>query len=253
MVSNGIPILLSYGIKVNTMTVWEGIIVALMSSLIALVLGLFIEYRTGWFAGRQRKELSYEIPYFATLISADDASGEIEVFYRGEPIKNLWSFVIKIINTGKVPIISDDYVRSIVISLMGKVVKYQVVETTPHDLLPEFVIVEDSETGYYSGLRMSKLLLNSGDSITLSLLVSDYGGGLEISGRIAGVKEIKDGLQVKTNYFIWGAVFMTVAFAIALLFRLYDLFDHYGVVVVGAIVISGYVLYSLYRMKRMKR
>lgn len=93
---------------------------------------------------------------------------------------------LKFINSGNVPITSNDYERQVSILLDGKskILSAVVIEMEPNNLDPE-VIIDDNR------IKIKEILLNPKDTITLKILVSDL-DTFSIDGRIIGIKAIDD-------------------------------------------------------------
>lgn len=171
-------------------------------AVIAGVILLIVEYRTGWFAVRAKKELSYEIVSSTPLATlSEDAGDELKILYNNEEVRDVTSLVVRIKNTGKVPILSADYEQPIEIILDGLILRSRVVETYTNPLLPTIFSSEDkSPPDTYPGrLYISPILINQGESITVSLLLTDYKDDLTINTRVAGITEVKRAVSASVD------------------------------------------------------
>lgn len=145
---------------------WQSLF-GLISVLVAIL--LFI-------ADRQRKELSFlSIWSLGDSVSLNDG----KVLTR--------RFVVRVINTGRVPILPDDFERPVVLSVPGcQILDASIADTKPPSIHPRAAI-DNGE------IVLFPLLLNPGDSITFEV-ISTFVGFRQlvcIDGRIAGVKNIR--------------------------------------------------------------
>ena len=63
-----------------------------------------------WRTQRRRKALSYDIISRAPLLSVDDEiKGKLKIYFDGKPVQDIHLVLVKIINSGNVPIVSTDY------------------------------------------------------------------------------------------------------------------------------------------------
>jgi hypothetical protein len=155
---------------------WQsaGVIVALISVVIAL-------------KQFKRKALSYEIILEENIVQiADDSiEGELQIFYQGREIKDLYLVTVKFTNSGDVEIKSEDYARPISLNFGddAKILGSKVLKQFPdnlgiiisHDIDREIIITEPT-------------LLNGKDSFTIQTLVTGF-QTINIDDRIAGIKK----------------------------------------------------------------
>jgi hypothetical protein len=136
---------------------------------------------------RNRKSLSYEVlsdtPF---LTMKEELEGKLQILYEGTSIKNAQLIVIRILNSGNMPIPANDYERPLqfVFGNRAKILSAEVTDKVPDNLLAN-VTVNDH------GFELKPTLLNSKDSITVKVLVSDYQEILKADARIIGVKSIQ--------------------------------------------------------------
>lgn len=94
--------------------VWTLFVTACVTPLlVGVILGvtiLFLEYRSGYFNIRRKKEIQYDI-YRAYLI--EKAKGEVgerlQIIFDGVLVESVTSFVVRFVNTGNVPVTSNDW------------------------------------------------------------------------------------------------------------------------------------------------
>ena len=144
---------------------------------------------------RQRKALSYEVISKNQLLTVrEELEGRLQVLYEGHPARDICLLVVKLFNSGNVPISAADYERplSLGTGISSKILSGVVTDVDPENLAASIDIEE-------SRVILRPILLNSKDSVTLKLLVSDFGGNVAIDGRVLGVKSISKAGQT-TGY-----------------------------------------------------
>jgi len=160
--------------------VWEfvgGVFLGLVAIIVTIIL---------WRTQRRRKALSYEIISRTPLLSVEDeVKGKVQILFDGNPVQDIHLVVLKIINSGNVPIVSTDYERPVSLSFgeNPRILTAEVSETDPDNL-------EISVDIQATKVMLDPVLLNGGDSITLKFLVSQL-DEINIDGRIIGVKDIR--------------------------------------------------------------
>ena len=135
---------------------------------------------------RQKKSLSYEVISKNELLTVrEELEGRLQVLYEGQPARDICLLVVKLFNSGNVPVSASDYERPISLSTgaSSKVLSGAVTAVDPENLAATIEIAE-------SRVILDPILLNSKDSVTLKLLVSDFGGNLSVDGRVLGVRSI---------------------------------------------------------------
>lgn len=167
-----------------------GIIIAIVAILVPVYL-----YIIG-----KKKGLSYEIISVTSLLHKNVTGDqnfrqEVTINFRGEVIEENVSLVLmKIINTGNVPIKKDDFEEDIKVLIDGEVLTYSIKETKPSDLN----VSVDHTPGPNTTVFIKKLLLNKKDELTLNLLVKSY-NSLKVSTRIVDVSKIVDITNKRKN------------------------------------------------------
>jgi hypothetical protein len=136
---------------------------------------------------RRRKALSYDIIVSSPLVSAvDEIKGRLEIYFDGKPVQDIHLVGVKIINSGNVPIVSADYERPVSLSFgrEAEILSAKALEPNP-DSLQASVDIEATR------VVLKPVLLNGGDSITLTSLVSGL-SEISVDGRIVGVKDMRE-------------------------------------------------------------
>jgi hypothetical protein len=136
---------------------------------------------------RNRKSLSYEVLSDTPLLTLkEELEGRLQILYEGTPIKNAQLIVIRILNSGNMPIPANDYERPLqfVFGNSAKILSAEVTDKVPDNLLANVTVTDH-------GFELKPTLLNSKDSITVKVLVSDYQKILKADARIIGVKSVQ--------------------------------------------------------------
>ena len=160
-------------------------------------------------AQRRRKTLAYEIVSQTSVISAaDEIAGKIQILFQGEPVRKVHLLVLRLVNTGNIPVTTGDYEREVSFRFgsSGRILTADVSETSPQNLNAE-VFIKDKT------VAVKPILLNSGDAITIKTLISDFDDKTSVDGRIIGVKAI----EKRTENSAWGFVLMIAGLILSLL------------------------------------
>lgn len=177
-----------------TFDVWEiaGVFVAVVS-LAAMVL---IPLRQ-----RTRKELSYAIESDTPVVTVGDAATrDVEIRYRGVRVRDVRVLVVKLWNSGNVPVRTSDFETPITLALPCQLLDFEVQAKVPSNLVCTF---EARSATTESGATISPMLLNKGDSVTFRVLVSGLAESIPPpQARIAGVKQIAE-RTTHSNLFPW--------------------------------------------------
>lgn len=203
--------------------VWQ--ILAVILSTLAIIISIIL-----FVYGRKKKSLSYDIISNNPVILKEDTIKEkLEIFFNKKIVKNVYLIVLKLINSGNVPIEVKDYDEPLSISFGedSKVLTAEISgEISTHSTIEgEKVIINPT-------------LLNKEDYIKLQVLVSDYSGGKIIfSGRIVGVKSIKKMTESKI-YFI--TIFSGMI--IAMIGMIWSIREPEHLAIPMSLFFSGYIL-----------
>lgn len=151
-------------------------------ALVAIIVSVFLYRRQ-----RRNKELSYEIiSNTALLTMEEDVRQKMQILFNGKPMEQVYLVVLRIVNSGNLPILTTDYVRPVSLSFgeEAQILTAEIAETNPRSLHASAKI---------DGKRVVILptLLNQGDTIKLKMLVGKSIGQITVDGRIVGVKDIK--------------------------------------------------------------
>ncbi|MDQ5823881.1 MAG: hypothetical protein M3441_06655 [Chloroflexota bacterium] len=167
--------------------IWQ--LVGAITGLAAFLISALI----GW-QSRFRKALTYEIVSaapFPTVEGTGLQPNSISVLFDGRPVTStLYLIIMRIRNSGNVPIGSHDYAEPLLIRLEGteRVLTVQVAAVHPTNLSPKLAVNASEVT-------IQPLLLNPGDSFELKMLVEGYSGEATVEGRIQGLVAIEESAE----------------------------------------------------------
>jgi hypothetical protein len=141
-------------------------------------------------AASPRQVTNYGWRISPLLLSRDDATRDVvELFLYGHRLINPHIYVVKIENSGSVPIVPGDFDSPILIRLNQSIFLWIALSWNRPDILREEQHnVEMSPSS--QELRVGPMLLNPGDALTLVALVELADDDLSVIGRLAGVEQI---------------------------------------------------------------
>lgn len=144
---------------------------------------------------RRKKSLSYDVTFNEKIVSsAQGILDGIEIRYHGTQVNDVRMIVIRIWNSGTVPILRSDFDKPIYIPLNGKLLSASITRSTPPELLREVVdkarTYPEHDDVQQSGIELHPLLLNAHDSVTIQAVVADSDGSVDVQARIAGIPSI---------------------------------------------------------------
>ncbi len=162
--------------------IWQFIqtIIAVGGIIITLVL---------WLTDRRRKALAYEAVFAPLPFAKRSTSSESPILFRGNPVHDMSRVKVRIINSGNAEIRSSDYEIPISFSFgeKAKVLTATVIDASPSSLRELAKIDKEGAKAI-----LEPILLNSRESLTLSMLISQFDGHVTPHGRVVGVREIKE-------------------------------------------------------------
>jgi hypothetical protein len=161
--------------------IWQ--FVAAVLALLAIIIG-----GVYFLLDRPVRDLQIEILSNSPLISVEgDIAEDIKILYKDQPVQTLSVILLRIENTGNVPIRETDYSQPVLISVSpdAEVGEFSIVETRPLgiDLSLEKIAPHQVE--------FSRSLINPGDQVLVKILVVDNDGTLDVNARIADISELK--------------------------------------------------------------
>lgn len=150
-----------------------------------------------WYLNWRKKALSYSILQCHPVLNLKGAARDkLDIRFAGHSISDAYLVIIRIFNSGHLPINSGDYqtVLSVLFNPGTSILAASVIETSPADLEER---IKQSDSGKslierVEGERISlvPVLLNQGDSMTLQVLVQNTTGDLKIHGHMQGINSI---------------------------------------------------------------
>jgi hypothetical protein len=152
--------------------------------LVAIVVSLELFRR-----GRVRRRLTCSVTTRSLLNAEPEVAGEVEILYRDEPVRHVHLVTATIANRGNTVILAADFEHELTITLpgSGRLLTAELQEVRPESLAPTLVRGERSDEPQ---ILIEPLLLNPGDSFTASAMVANYAGEVDVSGRIAGIRDL---------------------------------------------------------------
>jgi hypothetical protein len=163
-------------------------IVGVIVAVIAIFVSIAIAIRT-----KNKKELSYEVLSATSLISVNDKDIQktLKITLNGNEIKDDISLVlVRIINSGNVPVKESDFNDDINISASSPIIWADIKERKPSNLYPE---LETDIGEIFDVITVKPLLMNSGDEFTVKMLVKSLKNEeeIDVDSRIEGIHKIK--------------------------------------------------------------
>ena len=165
--------------------VWQGIgaVIGVAGIVSTIILGVVL-YRLQ----RRRKELGYRVLSQTRVVSVEAELAErVQVLYEGRLVSDVHLVVVEIVNWGNQPIVAQDYEHPLGFHTgeTSRILTAELTESEPDGLPASPTISQTRHT-----VTVDPLLLNPGDTFKVRILVSDFGGTVEVATRIEGVKKV---------------------------------------------------------------
>jgi len=162
-----------------------------------------------WHLNQRRKALSYSILWRRPLLNLKGIAREqMDILFKGQKVSEADLIVIRIFNSGHLPINTGDYQTNLAVELEpgASVVDVNIIETVPanleerikspaaHSSSTDKTAITNSpliEAITPSRVLLHPIMLNDGDSLTLQLLVLNAHGRVSVSGHVQGVAKVK--------------------------------------------------------------
>ncbi len=135
---------------------------------------------------RKRKAISYQILSDTPLMSVKEKTNDkLQVQIHGDIVHDARILVLKLTNTGKLPIAPGDFVTPIDFRFKGneKIYDAEILKTQPSNIKPNLEVTPTE-------VLLKLVLLNRRDSITLRIITANLKDPPEVGGRITGVIKI---------------------------------------------------------------
>lgn len=182
--------------------------VGAMLTIVSIVVAIWI-YR-----GQSRKALQYGVLSRELVARSPSVARRIQIVANGETLNSPRLVLLKVINSGNLPIPADNYEHPLIAHVGGRIVDCELSNTAPEELRTYVKWTQDED----NRLKFDKFLLNQGDWFELQMLVSmdscSSQPSTSLEGRIAGVKhlerklyeQIHDDSNVVKNVLIYSAI-----------------------------------------------
>jgi len=147
---------------------------------------------------KKYKNLSYEVLSQASVLSvAEEVSGNIKILFKGKAVKKVHLLIVRLMNTGNLPVTAQDFDEVISISFgsSSKILSAEISDSNPEKL-------RGSLTWQVDKAVLTPLLLNPKDFLIMKFLVSGYSEEINVEGRIVGGKVVAE----KTDRISWWRV-----------------------------------------------
>jgi len=158
-------------------------LIGVIITLIAIIVSVVI-----YFKQKSSKKLSYKVVSNTSILTHEErVKGEFQLSYKAKKVDNVRLILLRIFNSGNVPITSADYEQPISIEFKDstQVLTAEVIRKRPSNLQAAVTIENRVVTLYPS-------LLNPADEIGLKILVSKFCNDINVSSRINGITKIDE-------------------------------------------------------------
>lgn len=183
------------------------IIIGILAIINTIVLALVFQW---W---RNRKSLSCKVVSDIPLFSVrHEIKHRVQVLLDGKPVENIHLVIMKVVNTGRVPVDDKDFVIPINVSFSenSEILTADITEVSPSGL-PAKIIPEKQ------CVTLEPLMLNRGDAITIQILVSKLSNPIRVDGRVKGVPQLQkhgtsdnSGDGIGGCLYVWGMAILSV-------------------------------------------
>ena len=137
---------------------------------------------------RKRKRLSYEIMAQTSVLAVkEELRKRVQILFDGSPVTDAEMLVLRIVNTGNIPVLASDYIRPVCFRLAepARVLTAEVLETNPAGI---DAAVSQPDV---SSIALAPTLLNPRDSVVVKLLVAGHHAEVTVDARVVGVRSIE--------------------------------------------------------------
>lgn len=162
----------------------------MLSSQVAAIsgwLGLLVMLLIFFLFTLRSKEFSFGVVAQSTLVDlSEERLAEFQVVFQGEEMQWVEAITVRFENSGDIPIEVRDFDGPMFVRLAkgSRILSASVAERSPKTLGPIFSIKEGNQ------LSIEPLLLNRGDSFSISVVIDGDPGVPELTARIADVPRV---------------------------------------------------------------
>lgn len=216
-------------------------------------IGAFFGLVAIFFIWRQRRNklLSYYILANSPLFSVkDEISGKLQVLFDEKPVENVYFIVVKIFNSGNIPIKSSDYEYPVNFNFGEKtnLLSAEVIETKPSDMKIS-ASIDDTR------VLLTPTLMNEKDSVTVKILADQFSGHILVEGRIVGIKAITKSVERKfadkVLFTIIGLLAFSFGLTTSITGKVFGLAD--SAILIGGLIISIFLaIIAFITLKKVK-
>lgn len=160
--------------------IWQSI--GAIIAILAIIISVYI-----FLLQRNKKTLAYDVLLNVPLLTKKEGlEGRIKIRFDDNYVENIHLIALKVSNEGNIPILPTDFVEHLRFTLgeANRVLGAEVSSLTPPELSPKI-------TTKGSTIEVEPLLLNSGDSFLIKLLLTKPGTNIQANARIVGVSKIQ--------------------------------------------------------------
>jgi hypothetical protein len=185
---------------------------------------------------RRRKEISYRILANTPVLTVRrEVEDRVRMTLGGHQIADARLVMIRLWNSGNIPIVTNDYILPITFNFGRdvEILDAEILETNPNNIqVPlkldtlvkqEHISDEKGKGVSVDGVRFRNLtieppLLNSSDCFTLKVLLTNapYKEKIQLDGRIVGVKELHDAWKDEIDQLMIGLRLVLIGMIIIL-------------------------------------
>jgi uncharacterized membrane protein YeaQ/YmgE (transglycosylase-associated protein family) len=154
---------------------------------------------------RQDKALSYEVLANAPLLNVDGNIRErVQILLDYRPVENIHYLLLRLINTGTVPILPSDFFTPIIIEVQSdaQLLNVEVKDTDPPRVPVAFTIDRNM-------VKIEPLLLNGDDTISLNILTDKAVQLQAVFARIKNIREISVYAGTDPYRVVWQSITST--------------------------------------------
>lgn len=176
--------------------------VAAIVAVLALIVTIII-----FVSQKRKKSLSWVILSRTELLNnRQEIEGKIKILFEDKEIKDVSLIIIRMLNSGNVPIAASDYEENLRINFgeNAKIILAEITSTNP-EYLPVTYNIRKNLVEFFPSL------LNSKDGFTLKILASEAARQPAVSARILGIRQItklKEGSVLSVIFVTIGMLLM---------------------------------------------
>jgi hypothetical protein len=160
-----------------------GVVLAIVSILAAILIGT-IQIKA---AERPKKDIKCFVVSTVPLLEFDDKfKSQLQVSFQGKIVQDPTFVILRVYNSGKISITPSDFIRPIIFMFGAatEIINAEILETEPDNMGAKISVSKNS-------IELQPLLMNSGDSIDISTIVTSFDENVIIDGRVVDIKTIK--------------------------------------------------------------